>query len=186
MRRTLIASTLAAALAASSVPADAFAEGESGIHASGGLLDTSTHERYQQISIFGVLSGYSGIGIAGRYVLPIVRDGFIPSLNDSVELEFGADLWYGWGWGSYYYGYNYGYAGYLGVAPVVEGTWTFHFFPKFDAYAKLGGGLSIRTNGYGVGFFPVGTAGINYRFGDKIALRAEIGYHLRVGLSFLF
>jgi len=184
MRKILIASTLAAALAASSIPANAYAE-EEGIHAAGGLLDTSSHERPQQFSIFGMLYGYgSGIGVAGRYVLPIVKDGFIPTLNDSVELEFGADIWYGWGWG--YYSYFGTSANYLGVAPVAEGTWTFHFFPKFDAYAKLGLGVAFGTNGYGPYFYPVGSAGINYRFADRLAFRAEVGNHLRAGLSFAF
>jgi hypothetical protein len=142
MRRTLAATALAAALAASSLPSRAAAEetaiGAPGsLYGPGGFYDGSKHERRQQLSGFALLpwwAGGFGFGFGGRYALPLVRDGILPDLNDSIELELGLDAWYGaWAYGAH------GTFGYMGLAvPVAEATWTFHITDHFDAYAKLG------------------------------------------------
>lgn len=198
MRRTLIASTLAAALAAASLPSRAVAEetaiGASGsMHGPGGLYDGSKHERSQQITGFLFLPWWAGFGIGAgaRYGLPLLHDGVIPDLNDSLALELGLDAWYA-SWG--YFGGSYGYLGL--AAPVAELAWTFHITDRFDAYAKLGVGWSFwfyTGNISGVsglshgGFYFVGGGGINYKLAEKLTLRAELGYSgLRGGLAFAF
>ena len=82
-----------------SVPVDAHAEGRSSgrrtsaFRQPGGLLDTGSHERSPMLSVYGILPWWYGFGFgaAGRFGIPIVEDGFISKLNDSVELEFGGD-----------------------------------------------------------------------------------------------
>lgn len=199
MRRILMASTLVAALAAISLPSRAHASGESGPEETslgapgttkgpGGILDASHHNRNQQISAFAFMPwayGF-GFGVGGRYALPIAKDGFIPTLNDSLELELGLDAWYA-SWGAL--GFSYGYVGL--AAPVAEAAWTFHITSQFDAYAKLGAGLRFNfwvdsyASGSTVNFYLISSVGINYKFTEKTMLRAELGYTgLRAGLGF--
>ncbi len=197
MRRTLIASTLAAALVATALPskaaaAETAAGAPGSLYGSGGLYDGSPHDRSQQISVFGFLPwayGGIGFGVGGRFGLPLAKDGILPGINDSIELELGLDAWYG-SWG-----YGFGSFGYVGLAaPVAEVAWTFHITDRFDAYAKLGLGwhfdfYTSDISGYSGlstnGLYFVGGAGINYKLADKMTLRGELGYSgVRVGLGF--
>lgn len=166
----------------------------SSFDAPGGLYDTGTHERPQLLSFFGILPwGYGfGFGAAARYGIPILHDGFIPSLNDSFGVEFGADFWFA----SYSYGYlgsNYSY-GYKGLLLPVEAMWSLHFTPQLSAYAKLGLGWnfyfwndSVNNGLSGSGFWWNGAWGVNYQLREKLWLRGELGITgLKggVGLSF--
>lgn len=149
---------------------------------AGGLYDTGTHERPQMLSLFGILPwGYGfGFGAAARYGIPILHDGFIPSLNDSFGVEFGADFWFA----SYSYGYlgaNYSY-GYKGLLLPVEAMWSLHFTPQLSAYAKLGLGWnfyfwndSVNNGLSGSGFWWNGAWGVNYQLKEKLWLRGELG-----------
>ncbi|PTL82414.1 hypothetical protein DAT35_16490 [Vitiosangium sp. GDMCC 1.1324] len=176
------------------MPEQARAQGDSNSMSSpGGLKDAGTHERSPMLSFFGLLPwGYgTGIGVAGRYTLPILKDGFIPPLNDSVELEFGGDVWFG--------GQNFGLGrdySYVGLAIPVEGRWTFHFTPKFSAYGKASVGWyfnfwsnnvdDIAGASYG-GFYANVGAGVLYDINGTIALRGEVGATgLKAGVGFSF
>lgn len=158
----------------------------------GGLFDTSPQERSAKLSLFGILPwryGF-GIGAGARYELPIVPEGFIPKLNDSFELEFGGDIWYG-SWGYLGGGYSY-----IGIGLPVEGRWTFHFSSKFAAYAKVGlgwyfhfwnediGGSSAFSTG---GLYWNTATGVLYQLSDSLWLRGEVGYTgLKLGVSLKF
>jgi hypothetical protein len=162
-------------------------ESPSAFREKGALLDRSSQDRDQMISVFAFPSWYYGFGIGGaaRYTLPIVHNGFIDSLNDSVELEFGADMWVG-GWAGY---------SYTGIGIPAEGRWTFHITDRFDAYGKVGLGWVIAFSndstiaglGYGGGPYITAGPGVAYRVGDSISLRAEVGnFGLRAGVGFAF
>lgn len=155
------------------------------------LFDTSPQERRPMLSAFGILPWWLGfgIGIAPRYTIPLVHEGLIPSLNDSIELELGGDFWFStWR----YFGVDYSYVGL--AAPVVEARWTFHFSPRLAAYAKMGFGLNFwffqgRVPGatyessWG-GFYPNGASGVIYQLNDVLSIRGEAGYlGLRVGVG---
>ncbi|MCY1083306.1 hypothetical protein [Archangium lansingense] len=164
--------------------AERSSDGESAVRRTGALLDRSPQTRDHMISVFAFPSWYYGLGMgaAARYTLPIVHDGFIPSLNDSVELEFGGDIWFGGSGGFTYTA--------LGIP--AEGRWTFHITDRFDAYAKIGLGWVLAfTNTSGVnsvgGLYVTGGPGVAYRVADAVALRAEIGnFGLRAGVGFAF
>ncbi|WP_257449231.1 hypothetical protein [Archangium lipolyticum] len=159
----------------------------------GGLLDRGEpHERKQMLSFYGILPwGYGfGAGAAVRYGIPIVKEGFIRPLNDSIEIEFGGDFWYAnYGLLS---GFDYGY---LGLLIPVEGQWSFHITPKFTAFAKLG--LGWRFNfwtdssvpsslGYG-GFWWNTAWGVNYKLGESLWVRGEVGITgLKAGVGLTF
>lgn len=168
---------LCAALALST---SAFAKGE-----GGGIRDGSHHNRPFQLSFFAVapferyyLTGPLGIGGAVRFAIPLVNDGFIRPINDSFELELGANLYTGFS------------SGPVVVTPIAEVRWTFHLTSHFSAYPKLGFGWN----------FPVVTprslvptpyfsaaAGLLYEVADWFYLRAEAGYPgVLLGLAFAF
>lgn len=162
------------------------------MRSSGGLLDSDTHTRKHMLSGF-LLAPYDygfGLGLALRYDLPLVHDGFIGKLNDSFSLEMGGDLYYAW------YGYYGGSYGYLNVVvPAVEARWTFHFTPQWEAYGKAGVGFRWRrfSDDYGPRiraidwfYWNVAVGGL-FNVTERLALRAELGYggiRLGVGLAF--
>lgn len=151
----------------------------------GALLDASPQNQKPQISFWGFVPWSYGIGIGGgaRFAYPIVPNGFIPMLNDSFELEGGADIRY-----ATYFGLSYSYVGL--AAPIVEARWTFHITEKFAAYAKVGLGWSFAFGSYygagawAGGFYWNAGPGVLYKFGDSIYVRAEImSQGLRVGIG---
>lgn len=202
MRTFLKMILVTAALAAMPVPAEESKEPKESTGSdtptantfrhSGSLLDRGPQHRSQMLSVFlGVPVGYYGyygyysgfpIGIGGRYLIPIIHDGFLPPVNDSFNIEFGVD-----------------FSGVLGRAfyPVlsipVEVMWQFHFTPKFSAYAKVGIALEFNFVSYCAGGFcrtlvtagGIGNVGLVYKLADKISFRAEAGYPwVKVGLGF--
>lgn len=158
--------------------------------AQGGLLDRSPKRRPQMLSVFlGLPYGYYyygfPFGIGGRYLIPLVHDGFIPALNDEFSIEFGLDL--SAAAGTRFYST-------LGVP--VELMWNFHFSKKFAAYVKAGAVLEFNfvpyvcTNQFNCGrgyvsASPIGNLGLIFRFSEKISFRAEVGYPwVKIGLGF--
>ena len=184
MRRSLALFTVAAVLVAGPLASRAYAQeeggqssGESVVRKPGGLMDASEHDRPSMLSFFLELPYYGGFGLGAgaRYTLPLLKNGFISNLNDSVELEFGAD-----GWFSFY--------GFWALGVPVEGRWTFHITPEFSAYGKVGVGLGVAavTAFNGAPYFyvyPSVNAGVLYKLGG-IYFRGEIGVPgLKVGIA---
>ena len=158
------------------------------VNASGGIRDTGAHTRPHMLSFFATIPYWSGwgFGLGARYQIPLAHDGFLPRVNDSFELEFGADLYYAGAY-CYYDGCGFGAAG---LTIPVEAMWTFHITPKFDAYGKLGLGVNFY---FGRGFYVSGPfgpiwfssgAGIMYHINESIYFRAELGWPTtRVGIG---
>lgn len=157
----------------------------------GGLSDGSSHSRQRLISAWlGFPYAYYGwgrvglpLGIGVSYFQPLVNDGFVPNLNDSFNLEVGANLTFAW------YG---GFSSWLAVPITVN--WMLHFTPQFSGYLKLGAAINF-TFGYWatqyagawVSAFPVGGVGIMFKLNQQLTLRLEAGYPwLALGLGFAF
>lgn len=192
MRR--IASMMAVVVVAGTLCTSAFAQdaapqpssGETGVRAPHGLMDTSPQDRSNQLSFWlGLPFAYGfGLDVGVRFSIPLVKNGFIPRLNNSFELEFGGDL-----------AYYLGYYTYSVIIPYVEAAvrWTFYIVPKFAAYAKVGLGLGYAITAYS-GFTPFYlsipfSVGILYWITPSFALRAEAGggydyYGVRIGIGF--
>jgi hypothetical protein len=160
---------------------DESSNADEAVSSGGGIRDRGPHHRPQMISFFAGLPFYYGfgLGVGFRYTIPIVHDGFIGTINNSVELEFGADM------GLFFPVYNYALFG-LGIP--AEGRWTFHITDKFSAYGKAGLELGLAIGNYpyyayggpGLGFYsgafgfiPVFGPGLLFKVSDKIHLRAE-------------
>jgi hypothetical protein len=172
----------------------AVAESRRSFRDSGSLLDATPRTRQHMVSFFvGLPYGYwyyggFPFGLGARYYIPLLHNGFIPPVNDSFGLEFGADFAAVFG--------NY-------FAPLVdipvEAVWNFHLSSKFTAYAKAGlalefAGFTSGCNSYGVCYssglrlvpVPIGGVGILFKVSNSMVLRAEAAYPwFKVGLGFM-
>lgn len=184
--KTLTRFTLVLAVVVSSLSlADEVVVSEgSGMHRSGFLLDRSEHTRPMLLDIHAVLPyaygfGYGGfpIGVGATFYIPLVKDGFIPPVNDEFGIDFGADV-------VFFLGSSYPIAFWVPVSVL----WTFHITNTFAAYAKAGIALRIWP-GYFNAVWPDFTTavGINWMFSTNMGLRAEVGYPgIKVGLLIAF
>jgi hypothetical protein len=175
-----IAIALAAPLIVSALPSAAAAqEGGGGVNAPGGLKDSSPQLRPMMISAFtGIGFGhYAGLGfpflIGGRFYLPIVHNGFIPSLNDEFGLEFGLDFNFVFLDDRYV---NNDLLVALGVP--AEAMYDFHITPTFDAYVKVGFIVTAGLNDVDdvVYLNLVSSVGLRYEVTPGLLLRAEVGW----------
>lgn len=143
----------------------------------GGLFDATPHTRKTQVSLWG-LAGWYGLGVGGRFTLPLVADGILAEINDSIELEFGADF--------IPLGFLYAYPR---LDIVAEGRWTFHLMPNISLYGKVVVGPALEFWSGGVYLYPVFdiVPGLIYRLSDSMVLRAELGYRgFKGGIGFEF
>lgn len=156
---------------------------------------------------WGHLYAGSGFGLGVRGSVPIVDNGFIPSINNSVAISFGLD-WIRYS-GCYYRGYrgrdgrfaDYGCGASYFVLPVAM-QWNFWLTTRWSVFGEPG--LYIYhgvyddfcdPNVFGPGCAPPTATGIDFaayaggrfHFNEKVALTMRIGYPtLSVGVSFLF
>jgi hypothetical protein len=157
----------------------------------GSLRDSSPKDRPMLLSFFtGIPYGYYAaygfpFSIGGRFLLPIVPNGFLPSVNDEFALEFGMDF-------NFTFLDSDVYRDSLAVSIGVpaEALWDFHFSQMFDAYAKLGfviGGDFSRHTHDGFWASPISVVGMRLWFANAICFRAEVGYPwIKAGLGFAF
>ena len=145
-----------------------------------------------------------GYGLGGRVAIEIVHRGFVPSINDSVAIGFGADVMHYDGSGTVSQGsrciqYVSGPAGTMVCSkavtpggasnyvfmPVVM-QWNFWLSPAWSVFGEPGIAL-YASDIASVSVVPVFYAGGRYRFSDAIAIVFRIGYPtVSVGASFLF
>ena len=128
--------------------------------------------------------------------LPITQLLTRTKFRDYWSLEFGADI--------LHWNYDYGVVGAHGfsyswteIVPVVGMMWQVWITESFAVYPKIEIGYAFGwysdTNGATTGlsggnhFFPSGTAGVLYKLGNGITLRAEAGYvGGKAGVAWLF
>jgi hypothetical protein len=153
------------------------------------ITDTSVHTRDPDLSLFLWLPFYYGYGVGAsvRFEIPVLPDGFIPSINDefSIEPSFGI--------ASTRYGVSNSNVAIINFAPALYGTWSFNFSELFRAYGALGLGFNFATySGTYPGFQPAyfywdAAVGISYKFTRDVAFRTEIGSQgFKAGVSFYF
>ncbi len=147
----------------------------------GWLTDSSPQSRPLLLSVHAVLPyshfrfGGFPIGAGASLYIPILRNGFIPPINDEFGLDFGADA-------IFFLGYGNGFALWIPVSVL----WTFHFSQSFSAYLKAGVALRIWP-GESLPYYPdfVGAIGLSWMFAGSVGLRVEAGYPgVKVGILF--
>jgi len=155
----------------------------------GTIKDASPHDRPQMVSVFTGfhLGHYAHYGVpllfGGRYYVPIVPNGFLPSVNDEFGLEFGLDFTFT------FLSDRYRDSVLVGFGIPADAVWDFHFSPKFDAYGKLGFVFgSVFRSGYDGFWWTFRTAvGIRLMLTQTLYFRAEVGYPaIMAGLGFAF
>lgn len=172
-RFALVAALLTAPFAFADEEAAPAESGGSGMRRTGYLLDASPQERSMLLSIHAVVPyGYLGIGYGfpfgagASFYIPLVKNGFIPPVNDEFGIDFGADVVF-----------HLGYSAFFSLTVPVGVLWTFHITDKFAAYAKIGAALRIWP-GHALSVYPdfMSVVGVNYMFSKSFGLRAEVGY----------
>jgi hypothetical protein len=143
-----------------------------------------TGTRPYQLDFHGGLAWY-GFGFAGgaRFGIPILQNGFIPSLDNAVYLNFGGDFYFvddrrctiGGGCG-----YGYGVA--LGFPVALH--WEFYFNDTWSVFAEVGVNIylppSLFRDGYveywdHAGAWVIACAGGTLHLGDVFALTLRVG-----------
>lgn len=176
MRRTTLAIALMAGLTLSSTAwaqdsgtsdTSSSAPSATGIRGAHGLLDTNDSHKGNMLSFFAFPSYWYGFGfgVGARFSFTLADKGFLPMVNDSFELEVGADGWWG----------TWGYYSYVGLSPMVEAKWSFYIIDKLCAYAKVGLGAYFAFPSY-AGWFPLryrGGVGVIYDLTSTFSVRAE-------------
>ncbi len=141
-----------------------------------------------------------GFGLGGRFSIPVVDNGFIPSINNSVAISFGID-WLHYDGGCYgYYGprngcYVAGDTNYLFFPMVMQ--WNFFVAQRWSVFGEPGlviyhgffdycGGYPGCGNPSSTGVDFAFYAGGRYHFNDHVALVLRIGYPtFSFGVSFM-
>jgi hypothetical protein len=129
----------------------------------------------------------SSFGIGGRFSIPIVQNGFVDSINDSVAISFGADL-------LHYDGGNIlgakVSANYLFVPVVMQ--WNFFVAQRWSVFGEPGlflyhGFIDTPVGSSGeTGARPALYIGGRYHFNEHMALTLRIGYpNISIGVSFM-
>ena len=136
-----------------------------------------------------------GFGLGARFSIPIVKRGFIPSINDSVAIGFGVDWLHYSGVGCYdYYGphgggpcYDVGDANYVFFPVVMQ--WNFFVAHQWSVFAEPGlviyHGFFDYCSGAPAGT-PCGnpsTTGVDFAFyvGGRYHVSEHLALVLRLG-----
>jgi hypothetical protein len=134
-----------------------------------------------------------GFGLGGRFSIPIVQNGFVPTINNSVAISFGVDWVH---YGNCYYGGNCN-VDYLHFPVVMQ--WNFFVARRWSVFGEPGiaiyhgffGGCAVSVNGScfatptETGVEPALFAGARYHFNDGVSLTMRIGYPtFSIGVSF--
>jgi hypothetical protein len=142
---------------------------------------------------FDNVFGGQGFGLGGRVTFPIVQNGFIPSINNSVGVGVGLDLVH---YTACYFGQLCG-ATYAWVPVVMQ--WNFFVAQQWSVFGEPGVAF---YHGFGVDNCPPGVNGCNgpsttalypvvlfvggrYHFSEDVSLTMRIGWPMfTIGVSF--
>lgn len=145
----------------------------------------------------GPYGGEGGVGLGARFSIPIVQNGFVPTINNSAAISFGLD-WL-------HYGYCYwGPAGcsanYIDLPVTLQ--WSFYVAHRWSVFGEPGlyiyhglfgqfscpatpGDVGCQNAPAEWGVLPAFYAGARYHFSDKLSLTMRVGFPTAsIGVSF--
>lgn len=142
----------------------------------------------------GVYGTDGGFGLGARLSIPIVRNGFVPTINNSVAISFGLD-WVHYGCFDSLANCT---ADYLDFPVAMQ--WNFYVSRHWSVFGEPGlyiyhgffsncflfnGRLACPSEPTQTGVLPAFYVGARYHFTDKISITMRVGYPtLSVGVSF--
>jgi hypothetical protein len=153
---------------------------------------------------FGGLGAWGGFGFGAglRLSIPVMQNGFIPKINNSVAITFGGDFLHYENCYSTIYGLGYGCAANYLYFPVAL-QWNFFVAQKWSVMAELGAApyygffdnycdnlnqqqRLFCTSPSHFSVTPWFNAGGRYHFNEHVALTLRIGWPtFSVGVSFM-
>jgi hypothetical protein len=161
-------------------------------------------EPHLDIALFLPTAGSNGVGVGGRFTIPVVKNGFVPSINNSVGIGFGIDWLHYNGCFNYYF--SPGYCSNLDSFwfPVVM-QWNFFLSTHWSVFGEPGFAIAYENFGNYYGCFngagqpvpcaaspnrvvvePVFFVGGRFQFSDSAALTLRIGWpYASLGISFM-
>ncbi len=160
-------------------------------------------EPHLDFAFFLPTAGSSGFGIGGRFTIPVVKNGFVPTINNSVGIGFGLD-WLHYN-GCFAQGFFFGVCNNLDsywIPAVMQ--WNFFLSTHFSVFGEPGLALDYRNYGTYAGCLdingravpcavaanqvtlePVFFVGGRYHFSEGAALTLRIGWpYASLGVSF--
>ncbi|MEC7523690.1 MAG: hypothetical protein VYE22_27655 [Myxococcota bacterium] len=150
-----------------------------------------TGSRPVQLDFHGGLSWWGwGAATGVRFGFPILENGFIPSINNAVYLNFGADFyWVRWRRNGSDWDYHAG----LGLPVTLH--WEFYFDERWSAFIEVGGQVFFhprffRGDPYDVyegGYWFVAAAGGSFHINENVLLTLRVGSpYVAFGVTFQF
>jgi hypothetical protein len=163
-------------------------------------------EPHLTLAFFVPTAGSSGVGLGGRFTIPVVKNGFVSSINNSVGIGFGLDWIHYNGcyrnWGNPYSCANFE----TFLLPVVM-QWNFFLSTHWSVFGEPGLAITINSYGSCVDFYfddrgnrvncgpSPNRLGVNpfvlflggrYHFSETVALTMRIGWpYASIGVSFM-
>jgi len=148
-------------------------------------------EPHALLGFWGVLYRGSGFGLGGRFSIPIVDNGFVSSINNSVAISFGLDvLFYNACW------YGGGCSATILQFPVAM-QWNFFVARRWSVFGEPGlvvyhGFFDSCPPGIHCGDAPLDTSvvpalflGARYHLSDSTSLTMRVGFpSFSFGFSF--
>ncbi|HAA53951.1 MAG TPA: hypothetical protein DCE42_04315 [Myxococcales bacterium] len=142
------------------------------------------HQGGRPVTLDAPIAGFGYYGFGGAFGLrvgiPIVENGFVPTINNAVYINFGADL--------------YPFGQYIAIGIPITVHWEFYFNDKWSAFAELGiniflgdwvfGGQAFRFDAVNWLMFAVGG---KFHITPSFALVLRAGNpYASFGISFSF
>jgi hypothetical protein len=150
-------------------------------------------------------AGSSGIGVGGRFTIPIVKNGFVSSINNSVGIGLGLD-WIHYNGCYRYWGDPANCVNFETFLLPVVMQWNFFLSTHWSVFGEPGLAISFNSYGNCVDFVDnrgnriacgarPSTVGVNpfvlfvggrYHFSETMSLTMRIGWpYASVGVSFM-
>jgi hypothetical protein len=144
--------------------------------ASASATDISVPYTGSRANLLGVHAGFHpygrGVSLGARFGVPILDNGFVSTIDNSVYVNFGADLYNT-------YSRRLDRRG-LAVGIPVALQWNFNFTEEWSAFAEVGvnlyaGPATWDGDVFFDGSWLITAVGGRYHFDDSIALQLRLG-----------
>jgi hypothetical protein len=122
---------------------------------------------------------HDGFATGVRFGIPIVHNGFVPSINNAVYINFGGDLYFNRG-------------DHLDLGLPVTMHWEFYFTEHWSAFGEAGLNVYLHLDDRGDNDFDfvdwfIAAVGGRFWFNESIAITLRVGSpYVAFGVTFAF